>query len=181
MKTDKFKITDRGKERQGILYICTGERAPNFFLLNIFIAFNNNTQIIRDERCTLPPLMGTVTDRPAQLRWGWQLRELRWRRRARQKRSWHVFQRRQQGGEAVDDTWEQGGEDGDSGGGEIMQDRGERRRSPSPSTPRNSSTSLRCLRVLLAGSVVTSGEDSVGASLPAGVATAGAATSAEGS
>ncbi len=49
----------------------------------------------------------------------------------------------------------EGGEGGESGSGEAMQDGGERRRSPSPSTSRNNSTSLRRLRVLLAGGVVT--------------------------
>jgi hypothetical protein len=77
----------------------------------------------------------------------------------------------------VDDARERVGEGGGIGGGEVVQDRGERRRSPSPSTPHNSSTSLCHLRILLGGGVVASGEDGVGTSPPAGAATAGAATS----
>jgi hypothetical protein len=80
-------------------------------------------------------------------------------------------------GEGVSDASEREGEDGEggeSGSGEAMQNGGERRRSPSPSTSRNNSTSLRRLRVLSAGSVVTSGEDDVGTS-PAEAATAEAA------
>jgi hypothetical protein len=85
-------------------------------------------------------------------------------------------------GEAVSGASEREGEDnegGESGNGEAMQDGGERRRSPSPSTSRNNSTSLRRLRVLLAGGVVTSGEDGVGTS-PDGAATAEAAVYVEG-
>ncbi len=85
-------------------------------------------------------------------------------------------------GEAVSDASEHGGEEGEggeNGSGEAIQDGGERRRSPSPSTSRNNSTSLRRLRVLLAGGVVTSGEDSVGTS-PDGAATAEAAVYVEG-
>jgi hypothetical protein len=80
-------------------------------------------------------------------------------------------------GEAVSNASEHEGEDGEggkSGSGEAMQNGGEKRRSPSPSTSCNNSTSLRRLRVLLAGGVVTSGEDDVGTS-PAEAATAEAA------
>ncbi len=85
-------------------------------------------------------------------------------------------------GEAVSDVSEREGEDGEgkdgeggeSGSGEAMQNGGEWRRSPSPSTSRNNSTSLCRLRVLLAGGVMTSGEDDVGTS-PAEAATAEAA------
>jgi hypothetical protein len=73
-------------------------------------------------------------------------------------------------GEAVKESSEREGEDGENASGEARQDGGESRRYPSPSTSRNSSTSLRRFRVLLAGSVVTSGEYGVGAS-PAGAAT----------
>ncbi len=61
-----------------------------------------------------------------------------------------------------------------------MQDRGERSRSSSPSAPRNSSTSLRRIRILLGGGVIASGEGGVGGvgtSPPAGAAIAEAATS----
>ncbi len=43
-----------------------------------------------------------------------------------------------------------------------MQDRGERIRSSSPSAPRNSSTSLHRLRILLEGGDAASGEGGVG-------------------
>jgi hypothetical protein len=43
-----------------------------------------------------------------------------------------------------------------------VQDKGERSRSSSPSAPRNSSTSLRRLRILLGGGVIASGEGGVG-------------------
>jgi hypothetical protein len=43
-----------------------------------------------------------------------------------------------------------------------VQDRAERSRSSSPSAPRNSSTSLRRLRILLRGGVIASGEGGVG-------------------
>jgi hypothetical protein len=76
--------------------------------------------------------------------------------------------------EAVEKASEREGEDGENDSGEARQGGGESRSSPSPSTSRNSSTSLRRFRVLLAGGVVTSGEGGVGAS-PAGAATAEAA------
>jgi hypothetical protein len=61
-----------------------------------------------------------------------------------------------------------------------VQDRGKRSRLSSPSAPRNSSTSLRRLRILLGGGVIASDEGGVGGvgtSPPAGVAAAEAATS----
>jgi hypothetical protein len=61
-----------------------------------------------------------------------------------------------------------------------VQDRGERSRSSSPSAPRNSSTSLHRLRILLGGGVTASGErgvGGVGAFPPAVAAVAGAAMS----
>jgi hypothetical protein len=61
-----------------------------------------------------------------------------------------------------------------------VQDRGERSRSSSPSAPRNSSTSLRRLRIRLGGGVMASGEvgvGGVGAFPPAVAAVAEAATS----
>ncbi len=73
--------------------------------------------------------------------------------------------------EAVGKASERKGEDGENESGEARQDRGESRSSPSPSTSRNISTSLRHFRVLLAGGVDTSGEGGVGAS-PAGAAMA---------
>ncbi len=60
-----------------------------------------------------------------------------------------------------------------------MQDRGERSRSSSPSAPRNSSTSLRRLRILLGGGDAASGEGGMGAFPPAVAAVAEAAVSVE--
>jgi hypothetical protein len=63
-----------------------------------------------------------------------------------------------------------------------VQDRGERSKSSSPSTPRNRSTSLRLLRILLGGGDTASGEGGVGgvgASPPAVAAVAEAAVSVE--
>jgi hypothetical protein len=83
-------------------------------------------------------------------------------------------------GEAVDNVRAREGEGSEIGGGGDVQDRGERSKSSSPSAPRNSSTSLHRLRILLGGSVIASGEGGVGGvgtSPPAGAATAEAATS----
>ncbi len=73
--------------------------------------------------------------------------------------------------EAVGKASERKGEGGENERGEARQDGGESRNSPSPSTSRNISTSLRRFRVLFAGGVDTSGEGGVGAS-QAGAATA---------
>jgi hypothetical protein len=66
------------------------------------------------------------------------------------------------GSDAVGGIGERSSEDGESDGGEAIQDRGERTNSLSPSGPRNSSASLRRLLVLLAGGVVTSGGETSG-------------------
>jgi hypothetical protein len=62
-----------------------------------------------------------------------------------------------------------------------VQDRGERSRSSSPSAPRNSSTSLRLLRILLGGGDTASGKGGVGGvgRPPAVAAVAEAAASVE--
>jgi hypothetical protein len=73
--------------------------------------------------------------------------------------------------EAVGRASERKGEGGENESGEARQDGGESRNSPSPSTSRNNSTSLRRFRVLFAGGVDTSGDGGVGAS-QAGAATA---------
>jgi hypothetical protein len=70
----------------------------------------------------------------------------------------------------------------ENGGGGDVQDRGERSRSSSLSAPRNSSTSLRRLRILLGGGDAASGEGGVGgvgAFPPAVAAVAEAAMSVE--
>jgi hypothetical protein len=77
----------------------------------------------------------------------------------------------------VDNVRAREGEGDKIGGGGEVQDRGERSRSSSPSAPRNSSTSLRRLRILLGGGVIASGEGGVGTSPPAVAAIAEAATS----
>jgi hypothetical protein len=95
-------------------------------------------------------------------------------------------------------TYESGVAKTVNSGGEAVQDRGERRSSPSPFSPRNSSTSLLHLLVLFAGGLKTSGYEGgtscrglggvgdggagigVEAFPPAMVAAAGAATTMEG-
>ncbi len=69
----------------------------------------------------------------------------------------------------------------DNGEGHV-QDRGERIRLSSPSAPRNSSSSLRRLRILLGGGLIASGEGGVGGVggfPPAEAAVAEAAVSVE--
>ncbi len=63
------------------------------------------------------------------------------------------------GGEAVNDVWEREGEGSENGSSKAVQDRGERRSWPSPTSPCSSSTSLRHLLVHFAGGVLTSGDE----------------------